>query len=118
MTDRITDGGQPYSSVYGYLAKTGSGKWGYDVKLDYTEVGEMTLASPEREKINAARREAGEDELPYLEANRAAWMALKLATEQGKSGVSIQDSQDGKWMLVVPDPPSSVPLVAMQIHGG
>lgn len=106
VVDGKTDGGQPYHSVQGYLFKP-SGAFGYAVKLDYTEVAHRIVNGPEREEVIARVRGFPE----YLDPHEAAWMALRRATERGTSEVTITDSQDGFWTLVVPDPPNGWPIM-------
>lgn len=77
-------------NVPGMLFKP-SGKWMYDVTLDYG------LQPP----------------LPWVNCNENARRALHRATLEGTSGVVIADIPEG-WHLVVPEPPEGFPVM---VHG-
>lgn len=100
-----TDGGQRLSEVRGHLF-TPTGKWKYDVSLDYSEIWHRIISQPARE---VAENIFGR--LEYLSPEDAARMALDRASRRGTSGVSVRDLGD-YWTLVVPDPPNGWPIMA------
>jgi hypothetical protein len=83
------------SHVYGMLF-TESGKWKYDVCLDYTG---QTL-----------------EEYQHWDVNAEAVKALARATDRGISGVTLRTVPEG-WSLVVPQPHALNSCPAM-VRGG
>jgi len=79
-----------HTSIRGELFKP-SGKWGYSVKLDYSDTAAIAMPSG------------------YVDPSLAAVHALFTATERGTSGVSSGRLHD--WTLVVPDPPNGWPIL-------
>jgi hypothetical protein len=82
------------------LFVAGSGKWKYRVFLDYSDTWHR-LQSPSHHPDG------------YLRPETAAWAALRKATEMGNSEVSVCNSQDGYFALVVRNPPNGWPIMAL-----
>lgn len=100
----VTDGGQPISAVVGNLF-TPTGKWKYEVSLDYTGIHHKPVSS-------GGRRD---ETIPWMsDVGQAAEMALAAATDRGTSGVSIREL-GSYWTLVVSDPPNGWPVLVR--HG-
>jgi hypothetical protein len=85
------------SKVPGHLFKQ-SGKWKYEVFLDYTGILNMDGTPVGGEKN-------------WMSANTAALRALKQATEKGTSGVSLK--VPGLYHLVVFNPPNGFPVMVV-----
>lgn len=79
---------------------TPSGKWKYDVELDYGLAG---LVDDGRGTILDA--DGGR-----VEAHDAARLALAASTDAGVSGVTIRELGN-YWTLVVPKPPNGCPIL-------
>lgn len=120
VVDGKTDGGQSYDCVKGSLFKARSGKYGYSVRLDYSEIWKGVVNGPEREAVLATGEES-----PYIEANEAARIALATAYRRYKSGDYEHETSEEAamldyfpelgtdWILVVQDPPNGWPLMVM-----
>jgi len=77
-----------------------SGKWKYHVFLDYSGIWHQ-LQFPSHHPDS------------YLRPETAAWAALRKATEMRTSGVTVRNSQDGYFALVVQNPPNGWPIMAL-----
>lgn len=121
IPDGKTDKGQDYNRVEANLFKSRSGKWGYTVYLDYTDIWHRIVNGPERTEWIA---EHGEEKWEFLDPGIAAWMALNRATRNKTSDVSIRGNThiadespagEGYWTLVVLDPPNGYPIMSSQL---
>lgn len=107
VPDGRTRDGQPYICIKAFLFSK-SGKYKYEVELDYRHIWHRVATGPEREAWVEAH--PGE-KIEYLDPNDAAWMALAEATSTGMSGVKFSGPECG-YFLVVPDPPNGFPVMA------
>lgn len=79
---------------------TPSGKWKYDVELDYGLAG---LNDDDRGTIR-------DTDGRVVDAYDAAQLALTASTDAGISGVTIRELGD-YWTLLVPSPPNGWPIL-------
>lgn len=91
------------NNVVGYLFLP-SGKWKYEVKLDYTGLTEGELDEHGYSRLQ-------HPDGSYLDAHDAAITALAMATAKGTSGVTINEL--GDYILVVPEPPNGFPIMVI-----
>lgn len=85
---------------------TPTGKWKYEVMLDYSG---MVVRDPVEGYKLGPDPETGR----WLDPARAAQLALAQATRNGTSGVTISNL-NGYWTLVVFEPPNGWPIC---VHG-
>ncbi len=120
VVDGKTDGGQSYDCVKGNLFKARSGKHGYAVRLDYSEIWKSVVVGPERDAVLATG-----EEVSYIEPNEAALLAMATACLRSQAGDYEHETSEEAaqldyfselgtgWILVVQDPPNGWPLMVM-----
>lgn len=89
------------STHKGHLFKP-SGKWKYDVELDYSLAGLV-------DDGGSIRRES---DGRWVDPGEAAQLALAASTDAGISGVTIRELGH-YWTLVVIDPPNGYPILVL-----